>query len=93
MTEAAAPDLFQYPPGDFRWRLWLLCERIDKVFTAGRAAGMERVSLRDPRHKWALMELETDALLRFGITISYCGGVFLCTCAPFQCFHSPYGAI
>jgi hypothetical protein len=36
----------QYPP-EFRWRIWLLCERINEVIAAGRAAGMERVSLRD----------------------------------------------
>jgi hypothetical protein len=49
----------QYPP-EFRWRIWLLCERINEVIAAGRAAGMERVSLRDPRHQWALMDLATD---------------------------------
>jgi hypothetical protein len=56
------PASQQYPPGEFRWPLWLLMERIDEVLAAVRAVGMERdrVSFRDPRHKWALMELETD---------------------------------
>jgi hypothetical protein len=41
LSEAAnAADRFQYPPGDFRWRLWLLIERVDEVFAAAQRAGM-----------------------------------------------------
>jgi hypothetical protein len=60
---SAGANIYQYPPGDFRWRLWLLMERIDEVFIAGRAAGIEPVSFRDPRHEWALMQLNSDPLV------------------------------
>jgi hypothetical protein len=39
----AAANLYQYPPGDFRWRVWLLCERVNPVFAAGRAAEMRGI--------------------------------------------------
>jgi hypothetical protein len=54
LSEAVnAADRFQYPPGDFRWRLWLLIERVDEVFAAAQKAGMCTPSLRDPRGAWA----------------------------------------
>jgi hypothetical protein len=37
----SAADRFQYPPGDFRWRLWLLIERVDEVFAAAQRAGRQ----------------------------------------------------
>jgi hypothetical protein len=36
-----AADRFQYPPGDSRWRLWLLIERVDEVFAAAQRAGRQ----------------------------------------------------
>jgi hypothetical protein len=56
MSEAAriAHDLFQYPPGDFRWRLWMVCEQINEAFVAARKAGMWSASISDPRGDWAL---------------------------------------
>jgi hypothetical protein len=61
MTEAAnAADRFQYPPGDFRWRLWLLIEQIGEVFAAAQRSGMCTPSLRDPRGQWALDHIDRD---------------------------------
>jgi hypothetical protein len=56
----ADANLYQYPPGDFRWRPWLLIERIDEVFAAAQRAGMCQPSLRDPRGAWALDRIDRD---------------------------------
>jgi hypothetical protein len=59
-ADTNAADLYQYPPGEFRWRLWLLIERIDEVFAAAQRAGMCYPSLRDPRGAWALERNDRD---------------------------------
>lgn len=59
-TTANAADLYQYPPSEFRWRLWLLIERIDEVFVAAQKAGMCQPSLRDPRGDWARDHIDRD---------------------------------
>ena len=67
-TTANAADLYQYPPSEFRWRLWLLIERIDEVFVAAQKAGMCQPSLRDPRGDWARDHIDRDPFAaRFGI--------------------------
>lgn len=46
-------NLYLYPPSEFRWRLWLLIERISKIFVVAQKGGMCRPSLRHPRGQWA----------------------------------------
>lgn len=48
-------------PSDFRWRVWLLAERINETFMAARQkAYMSQPSLRDPRGQWALEHKDSD---------------------------------
>jgi hypothetical protein len=61
MTAATnAADRYQYPPGDFRWRLRLLIEQIGEAFAAAQRAGMCTPSLCDPRGAWALDHIDRD---------------------------------
>jgi hypothetical protein len=59
-TTPATVDWAQYPPGDFRWRLWLLIGRINEVFKAAQKARMWRMSLIEPRGRWATDNHDRD---------------------------------
>jgi hypothetical protein len=63
MSEERTPatiDRSQYPPGDFRFRLWLLIARINEVFVTAQKARMWRMSLLSPRGRWAVDNHDRD---------------------------------
>jgi hypothetical protein len=58
--------------GDFRWRLWLLIDRIDEVFAAAqrRAFASHHCVTRAAHGRWSTMTA-IRSRVRFGIAIRY----------------------